>query len=182
MDEELIRKIVREELEKMLKEGLKIGDNTIYITPTQIDMGGGRIVNLGAPVNDNDAVRKIDLQGVVGKVLLAFDDTELSTTSTSYTSLKNFRFVKNSDYGLGWKKLYVHAEARQATSGQTTYVGIYVDDVLKAEITYTETSYTLKSTVVDISDLADGIRSFDARVKVTGGTGYLKLLEVYGEC
>jgi hypothetical protein len=123
-------------------------------------------------------------QGVSGVsgvsiALIAFDDTELSTTSTSYTSLKNFRFIKDSTKRMGWKKLYVYAEAYQATSGQTTYLGIYIDGTLKAEITWTETSYTLKSTTIDISTAGDGIRSFDAQVKVTGGTGYLRLLEVY---
>jgi len=51
----IIRRIVREELDKMLKEGLKIGENTIYIRPNEIDMQGNVIKNLGAPVNDNDA-------------------------------------------------------------------------------------------------------------------------------
>jgi hypothetical protein len=117
--------------------------------------------------------------GGVGMALIAFDDTELSTTSTSYISLKNFRFIKDSTRGMGWNKLYVYAEAYQATSGQTTYLGIYIDGSLKVEITWTETSYTLKSTVIDISTVSNGIRSFDAQMKVTGGTGYLRLLEVY---
>jgi len=50
MNEELIRKIVRDEIDNILKQGIKIGENTITITGTQIDMGGGSIINLGSPV------------------------------------------------------------------------------------------------------------------------------------
>ena len=113
-------------------------------------------------------------------VLLTADDTELSTTSTSYTTIKSFRFVKNSNLGFGWKKLIIFAEARQGTSGHTVYLGVYINNTLRTELSWTETVYTLKTATIDISTVADGIITFEARCYVTGGTGYLRLLEVYG--
>jgi hypothetical protein len=113
--------------------------------------------------------------------LLTADETELSTTSTSYTSMKYFNFVMDRTRGYSWNKLVVYAEAYNTTSGQTTYVGVFVDNETspRLELTYTTTSYTLKSGEITISDLADGIHKIDIRVKVTGGTGYIRLTEVH---
>jgi len=113
--------------------------------------------------------------------LLTADETELSTTSTSYTSMKYFDFVMDRTRGYSWNKLVVYAEAYNNTSGQTTYVGVFVDNESspRLELTYTATSYTLKSGDISISDLSDGIHKIDIRVKVTGGTGYIRLTEVH---
>jgi hypothetical protein len=113
--------------------------------------------------------------------LLTADETELSTTSTSYTSMKYFNFVMDRTRGYSWNKLVVYAEAYNNTSGQTTYVGVFVDNETspRLELTYTTTSYTLKSGEITVSNLSDGIHKIDIRVKVTGGTGYIRLVEVH---
>jgi hypothetical protein len=111
--------------------------------------------------------------------LLASDETELSTTSTSYTSLKQFNMVKNSALGLNWRSLRIIAECYISTSGATATLGVYIGGTLMLEIGWTETSYTLKTGTIDISGLADGKYLVDFRMKVTSGTGYFRLLEVW---
>jgi hypothetical protein len=67
---------------------------SITITPPPItkplDMEGKRIYNLGAPVDDNDAARKIDVAGAGVSVLTLTDTTEYSTTSTTDVTVKTF--------------------------------------------------------------------------------------------
>ena len=48
-------------------------------------------------------------------------------------------------------------------------------------ISWTETSYTIKTAEIDISGLADGKHLVDFQLYVTGGTGYQRLLEVWVE-
>jgi len=114
--------------------------------------------------------------------LLVADETELSTTSTSYTSLKQFNLIKDSGLGLEWSKLKIIVECYIDTSGQTLTLGVFIagEATPRAEITFTETSYTVKTAEVDISDLGDGKHLIDMQVKVTGGTGYFRQWEVYG--
>jgi hypothetical protein len=123
---------------------------------------------------------RMEAKTEIHPVLLASDETVLSTTSTSYTSIKQFNMVKNSALGLGWSSLKVVAECYISVSGNTATLGVYVGGTLKLEISWTETSYTLKTGTIDISDLADGKYLVDFKMKVTGGTGYFRLLEVWG--
>jgi len=110
----------------------------------------------------------------------AADESELSTTSTSYKTLKEFNLVKIATAGISPSTMLVVVEAYNDTSGQTTYVGIYVDGSLQQEILFTENSYTLKYTTIDVSGLSDNSRHLvEIKVKVSGGTGYLRHLEVY---
>jgi len=120
--------------------------------------------------------------GASAKILYAADESELSTTSTSYTSLKEFNLIKLSGAGINYSKMTVIVEAYNNTSGQTTTVGVFIDGSLVTEIPFTETSYTLKYAIINISGLSDNARHYvQIQVKVTGGTGYLRHLEVYVE-
>jgi len=116
-----------------------------------------------------------------GKALIASDETELSTTSTSNVSLKQFNMVKLSGAGLNWSKMTIVVEGYIDTSGQTAYLDIYIGGTKYATITWTETSYTLKYKIIDISGLGDGKHLVDLQMRVTGGTGYLRLVEVWVE-
>ena len=121
------------------------------------------------------------LAQVGGKSLVAADETEVSTTSTSNTSMKQFNLVKLSSVGNDWRTMTVIAEGYNNTSGQTTYLDIYIGGTKYATITWTETSYTIKGTQIDISGLDDGKYLVDFQMRVTGGTGYLQLVEVWVE-
>lgn len=111
--------------------------------------------------------------------LYAADESEVSTTSTAYTSIKQFNLVKNSTLGLNWNTLKVIVEAYIDTAGQTATIGIYVGGNLMQEITFTETSYTIKTAEIDISGLTDGRYLVDFQMKVTSGTGYFRHLEAW---
>ena len=109
------------------------------------------------------------------------DETELSTTSTSYTVMKEFNFTYLSTADITPSTMIVVVEAYNNTSGQTTTVGIYIDGSLKREISFTETSYAVKSASIDLSalSLSDGAHNVQIQMKVTGGTGYIRLTEVW---
>jgi len=128
---------------------------------------------------------RIPAIGVMGKTasrsLVAFDESEVSTTSTSSTLIKEFRLAKLSTVGNDWKKLIVLSECYNDTSGQTTYFEIYIDGNLKDTIEYSENTYTLKGTEIDISGLADGVHLVEFKLKVSGGTGYNRLVEAWVE-
>jgi len=111
----------------------------------------------------------------------AGDETELSTTSTSYTVVKEFNFTYLSSVGITPSQMIVVVEGYNNTSGKTTTVGIYIDGNLQAEISFTETSYTVKATTIDLSalGLSDGAHNLQIKMKVTGGTGYIRLTEVW---
>jgi len=109
------------------------------------------------------------------------DETELSTTSTSYTVMKEFNFTYLSTADITPSTMIVVVEAYNDTSGQTTTIGVYIDGSLKREISFTETSYTVKSASIDLSalSLSDGAHNVQIKMKVTGGTGYIRLTEVW---
>jgi len=100
MNEELIRKIVREELDKILKQGIKIGENTITITGTQIDMGGGSIINLGSPV----------MITRVAYLNVGSDSTEVTIT------------------GLNHERLLVMGHFHNANASSTVSYRVFVND------------------------------------------------------
>ncbi|MHC1624452.1 MAG: hypothetical protein ACXQS2_00345 [Methermicoccaceae archaeon] len=136
----------------------------------------------GLDADTLDGLHASDILAQAGrKALVAADEAEVSTTSTSNTSLKQFNLVKLADAGNDWKTMTVIAEGYIDTSGQTAYLDIYVGGSKMATITWTETSYTLKYAQIDISSLADGKYLVDFQMRVTGGTGYFGLLEVWVE-
>ena len=113
--------------------------------------------------------------------LIAFDESEVSTTSTSATSVKQFNLVKLSTIKHNWTKLIVIAEGYIDTSGETANLDIVIGGTKYDTISWTETDYTIKTSEIDISSLADGKHLVDFQLYVTGGTGYQRLLEVWVE-
>jgi len=114
----------------------------------------------------------------LGRSLVAFDESEVSTTSTSAETVKEFNLVVLSAIDHVWDKMYVIAEGYIDTSGETLKMDAVIDGEVKTTISWTETSYTLKSVEIDISDLSDGKHLVEFKIYVTGGTGYQRLLEV----
>jgi hypothetical protein len=56
------------------------------------------------------------------------DDTEVTTTSTTYAEVKNFNFYKDTTVeSINWKTMEVVAEGRVSASGPTNSIGIFVD-------------------------------------------------------
>jgi hypothetical protein len=115
------------------------------------------------------------------KQFVAGDDTVISTTSTSYpTSDQKYFYLSLRLPDLLSYKLQVSIEG-YVSSGYTLTVGIYVDGSLKAEVSFTETSYTVKTSApIDLSTLSPSTsHQVGIRMKVTGGTGYVRATDFY---
>jgi len=112
---------------------------------------------------------------------IAGDDTEITTTSTSYpTSDQKYFYMSLVAGAFPLNKLAVSIEGK-VTSGNTLTVGVYVDGVLKAEASWTETSYTVKViSPIDLSGLSTTVtHQIGIRMKVNGGTGYVRAVDFY---
>jgi len=112
------------------------------------------------------------------KTRYAADEVEKSITSTSGEVLKEFTMAVVSAVGNRWSSMDVIVEGC-VSGGQTMFVGVKIDGEPCGEIVFTETSYTLKYTNVNISSLSDGTHSVQLVAKVTGGTGYVRLMEFW---
>jgi len=112
---------------------------------------------------------------------IAGDDTEITYTGTSYPTSDQKYFLMSLVAGVfPLNKLAVSVEGK-ATSGYTLTVGVYVDGTLKAEASWTETSYTVKViSPIDLSGLSTTTtHQIGIRMKVTGGTGYVRAVDFY---
>jgi len=109
---------------------------------------------------------------------IAGDDTEISTTSTTYpTSDQKYFYLNLLAGAYSFSRLLVAVEGK-ATSGYQLTVGIYVDGSLKAEISWTETSYKIKTATISLSGLDPTVvHQVGIRLKVTGGTGYVRTVD-----
>ena len=58
---------------------------------------------------------------------------------------------------------------------------MFVNDVLRYELTWTETSYTVKTTPkIDLSGLSKTVtHRVGVRMKVSGGVGYVRVVDFY---
>lgn len=109
----------------------------------------------------------------------AGDETEVSTTSTTAETKKTCSVVRDSSNLPVPKTAVFEVEGYIDTSGETLTVTILVDDTSQGTLEFTETSYTKKALVVDVSGWADGIHTIEMQMHVSGGTGYNRLFEVW---
>jgi len=187
-----LKKYFRKKLFQLLfGNEIEIGDNTVKID-------GSSITLPGLTANPTLEQGKIWFRSDTGKVLytpdgttiksvgeplfhVAGDDTQISTTSTSYpTSDQKYFYLSLAEGKLPVSKLIASIEG-YVSSGYTLTVGIYVDGTLKAEISFTETSYTVKtSPEIDLTGLSTNtVHQIGIRMKVTGGTGYVRTVDFY---
>lgn len=153
-------------------------------TNNTYDLGSSSLrfkdIYLAGSIHFGDGTTLSSASGLTGKTLYAADETEVSTTSTTPTSVKQFNLVKLAGAGLNWNTLTVVLEAYN-TAGQTTNVDIVIGGTTYATLSWTENAYALKYTTIDISGLGDGKYLVDFKMYVTGGTGYLQHMEVWVE-
>lgn len=156
-------------------------DNTYDLGSSSLRWANIYGVNVYAgSIHFGDGTTLSSASGLTGKTLYAADETEVSTTSTTPTSVKQFNLVKLAGAGLNWNTLTVVLEAYN-TAGQTTNVDIVIGGTTYATLSWTENAYALKYTTIDISGLGDGKYLVDFKMYVTGGTGYLRHMEVWVE-
>jgi len=98
------------------------------------------------------------------------NNTEVSTSSTSYVTLKKLTINK---IGESWIKSE-HQIRSASTKGQPAYVKIMStsDPNIYCENTTTDTNYTTFYCKLDISSLPDGNQQFELQMKRDSGSGY----------
>jgi len=114
-------------------------------------------------------------------MLYAGDETEVSEDTVVEAVTKKSLWVVRDSENLppAPERMVVLVEGMIDTAGQTLTVTVVVDDAPVGTIDFTETAYTLKLLVVDVSGWADGIHTVDMKMQVTGGVGYNRLFEVW---
>jgi len=110
-------------------------------------------------------------------VMLAFDETEVSTTNTTATTVKYFTFLKSSI--LNYKLLKIHAELK--VSSGTGYAQVVIDGSVLKEEPVSDTEYKLHAIEVSVANIGFGIHTFELKLyHPDGATIYNKGLEVVG--
>lgn len=107
------------------------------------------------------------------------DETEVSTTNTTYTVVKSFTLTIDSTNLKSPNEIILSSEARNSTSGDTTYLALYIDGTQYIEVTTTNSGYTWLTGSADISSLADGLHNVELQMQVSASTGYNRLFEVF---
>ena len=102
------------------------------------------------------------------RVVLAFDDTPFTVTSSTSTEVKTFRFFKSSSFGqMNFIGLEVYVSAY--VNAGTGYVEIYIDGNLQSTISVTSTSEELYKSYIDLTSLGDGGHTVSIRLKTGSG-------------
>lgn len=128
----------------------------------------------------DDKLKWVDIgDGGVGRVLIGADETEVTTTKTSYTTMKQLKLYKDSDFN--WSKLIVVVRIKNSYSTKTTYIAVYIDGTNYGSTSHTGDTYTVKKIEIDISGLSNGVHNVEIKMKVSGGKGYLEFTEVWAE-
>jgi len=109
----------------------------------------------------------------------AGDETEVAETSTTYVVRKTLRVVKDSANLGSPSTLIIEAEAKSEVAGDTTTLGVFVDGIEVVTLSTTNNTYTLLNGSSDISAWADGVHLIELKMKVSAGTGYNRIFEVW---
>lgn len=105
------------------------------------------------------------------------DDTQVSTTSTEYTTVKQTRIYFDSDYGI--RPRYITFIASIWNSGDgTTYLKVCVDSTCSEKSTG-NTDETFVEGSIDVSSLSEGVHDLKIYLKATAGTAYHKYIDIY---
>ena len=115
------------------------------------------------------------------------DETEVSVTGTTETTIKDFKIPKSSSQtsGIQATKLHVNAQMKTSNVAAQGTLKIYIDGEGSPRITLNTISitYEMVEGVADISDLANG--AHDVEVKAVSADGaetiYNDLIEIFLE-
>lgn len=162
---------------------------TVYDVATAALAAGSGGVKTGGDVYDSANAKTI-YNSTTGKVEegalplteggpARSDETEVSTTSTTYAVQKTWNAVINATELNAPEKAVLHSETRGDGSGNTVYAALFIDGTKYIEATTTSGTYALLKGGADISGLTEGIHTFELQLKVSAGTGYNRLTEVW---
>jgi len=148
INEKKIRKIVREEISEVTKEGLKIGTHSIYITPNSINMDGNLIGKVGSVIFGNSGVQDASITRAGPYSLQVANDLAVSGVVSSNTVNTNFMHSTSMqvDGSLGISTLYVENMnvnniLSVRTSGFTTNIYSYDEGTIFINNTILSSGY-----------------------------------------
>jgi hypothetical protein len=140
---------------------------------SKLEVYGGNIeINDGSPTGTYKIVGK--------KNFYAGDETQVSSTSTTYELKKQFTSVFSSDYGI--KPSYVNIIARiwNGAAGNTTYLNVTLEGCNGITLSATSTSATVVKGSISVSSCSDGLYPTKIYLRTTsGGAAYNDLIEFY---
>jgi len=140
---------------------------------SKLEVYGGDI-----EINDGAATGTYKIKGL--RIFYAGDETQVSTTSTSYELKKQFTAVFNSNYGI--KPRYVNVLARiwNSASGNTTSLNVTLEGCGGIVLSTSSTSPTLVPGTINTEGCSDGLYPTKVYLSTTsGGTAYNDLIEFY---
>lgn len=104
------------------------------------------------------------------------DDSLVSTTSTSFTPVKLYRWYKHDTNGCSPRYLKFNIGTYVSTNGNASF-RIRVGSLYSSGIPVTNTSESIRSILIDISSLANGLISIELQMLRSSGTIYSKYFE-----
>lgn len=108
----------------------------------------------------------------------AGDEVEMSTQSTAYVPIKQLLFTMYPKI-FDPKELLVAAELKTSNPLYPAVLGVFIDELLVAELSSYATQYEVKYEVVKIDYLAPGVHQLGAKLKTGGAVAFNRLLEAY---
>ena len=110
---------------------------------------------------------------------LSLDETEVSSSSYEYETVKQFHVIKKEG-GTEWKKLHVVLELKHSTGEASAYAAIYLDGEQKLEFNTRSGVYEVLSGDIDVANVGFGSHLLELKLKAESGVAYNRTFEVYG--
>jgi len=110
---------------------------------------------------------------------LSLDETEVSSSSYEYETVKQFHVIKKEG-GTEWKKLHVVLELKHSTGETSAYAAICLDGEQKLEFNTRSGVYEVLSGDIDITNVGSGSHLLELKLKTESGVAYNRTFEVYG--
>ena len=110
---------------------------------------------------------------------LSLDETEVSSSSTEYETVKELHVIKEEGK-TDWKKLRIILELKHSTGEASAYAAVYFDGELKLEFNSRSLVYEVFSGDIDLTNVGSGAHLMELKMKVESGIAYNRTFEVYG--
>jgi len=141
---------------------------------TALDVSGGDI-----EINDGAATGTNKIKG--NRIFYAGDETEVTTTSTSYTLKKQFTAIFDDTYGIKPTYVNVIAMLKNSDGNQTSLNVTLLGCASNLNWNTTSTTYTLIKGSIDVSACGNGNYTTNIYLKTNSSTGtaYNNVIEFY---
>ena len=110
---------------------------------------------------------------------LSLDETEVSSSSSEYETVKQFHVIKKEG-GTEWKKLHIVLELKHSTGETSAYAAICLDGEQKLEFNTRSKVYEVLSDDIDLTNIGLGSHLLELKLKTEDGVAYNRTFEVYG--